>query len=56
MSEPKANGCICDECAADGLECTNVAPDGEDQCDECALGVHEDQRVEADYAGVEPVE
>lgn len=46
--EPQPNGCICDICTSggDGRECTNVAPDGEDICDECSMGTHEWERTD----------
>ena len=47
MTEPKVSGCICQECAERGFDCTQIAPDNEDQCDECSMGVHEDERTES---------
>jgi len=38
------NGCICQVCADLGFDCTLIAADGEDECTECQLGIHEDER------------
>lgn len=48
---PEINGCICQVCAEDGLECTNIAPDGEDECIECGMGIHERERREGEVVG-----
>lgn len=37
---PKVNGCICDTCAENGVECRRVAPDGKDECMWCSKGQH----------------
>lgn len=36
--------CACPTCVDDGMPCTNLAPDNEDLCDECALCIHEIDR------------
>jgi hypothetical protein len=41
---PVSFACTCEVCPEAGLPCTNLAPDNEDLCDECAMGIHESER------------
>lgn len=43
----QANGCICQECAERGFDCTQIAPPNADECRDCSRGVHENERSES---------